>query len=1056
MLDSKFGGLNPKAKDFLEKFILKRSLDDKDIHARSKEFTKQYNALEKRVNALQIAVDKNEAFDQLAYSIKILEPTAKSPNYESAFRHLTYVGELVDASIKRAQATPPKPLTGADRSNFIQANPKTTVVVREQDRAAYVKKTLKGMNAAALKLDAGIDQLRKDRAAATSLGDMTALEEEYRGKIAAREQLGQRIAQFDHFEKTADERINGMLEAEALLKDGDSEMKAILKAYETGKGSKIDALDEASSSVHFPFLDSLSKAEDWNQTRSDQVASEAKRVLRGDTVYPGEPDVTALSTDQAKLLNSRLELAAKILKASHQKKVRKDKTALEKNLKYVQVLHNAVNKDMSFFKMKRSVGLPGAPEPKVDQFKALLTQMDGLDAQILDLNGRGDPQAGSFAKRSAALRKKINAADQAKPRDFSGCETDIEKLAEDLKKVLEAQTAPADTKGRSGARKTAAVLGTQLASKLFNAKPLSGKDADLVDVPGKEWGPGGKPDNAIPYAQIITIYDDKGEPTYHRIDMRKEKGTYVTRRTDKEIPRSTLDLMKGRVDTLNTMSQTLADGCEDVLTAYATETANMMKACTSKKGRAQFAAVEKQITELEKNGLKKKVVQTYRSNQLFQLEADWSDFRNRQPSMMPEDAYKEIFDKGGLKERVEAAVKKAEEIEGDYKIADGHIFTLFTELHSQGTQLQHTTVGTNLQSFLKKHVKRILKLNAKSDNPDLALEQKIEAALKTIKASGLKSSDYQGPIRTKYEEARRYAEMKTEGGVKKGKELALEAYGEVEQLNLKLEGWMRADDKALMAAAADILKTIESTATGSEGESKRRAEYNDQLKAYKKKEKEVIKAASGKVNRKEIANRLKMLDARQKSIAKDLKTYEQFENATNQMAKLLPELDTLKEMAEKDSKGTLVGPGHMKVDKRFGVFAKSVQALSDIAKDVVKVRARPKASDDQLKDTKITKGLDDTEASLALVAQIADLSALDKACQDVQKKGRRSKAKKREEREKALALLHKARARIENHPAVQLYRDNRFDGGQQFAIVRNNLHNLEVGILASVNPRQSG
>ena len=1056
MLDDKLAGLNPNAKTFLEKYILKRSIDDSSEQSDTGKFNKQYAALDKRIATIASAAEKNRIDEQLQYAIRVLQPTAKAPNYKAAVRHLAYVEELIDAAIKKAQANPPKAHSGQDRSKFLNANDKAPVVVREKDRAAYVTNALSGMKAAALKLDGSIDQLRKDRAAAGSLGDMKALEEEYRAKIAAREQLGQRIAQFEQFEKTADQRVNLMLDAQTLWQDGSAEMTKVAQAFVTDPKGKIDVLDEASSSVYFIFEDSASKAKALNKTLSEKVAANAKRVLRGDTVYPGEPEVTALSPDQVKLLNGRLELAEKMLAVSHKKRGRTDKKALEQSLKYVQVLHDAVASDMSFFVRAHANGLPQPPEADVDTFKALMARMDRLDAQILDLVGRGDPKAGVLLKHSDTLRKQIDTADQSKTRDFSACETDLEKLAAAIKKLLDAQPASTQSAGRTEARKAAAALGSALATQLYNAKPLSGKEAERVDVPGKDWGRGGKPDNVIPMDQVITIYDDKGNPTYHKIDMRKEKGTFVTRRDDKEIPRSIMDLMKGRVDTLNTMSQTLADGCDDVLADYAKQTEEMMKACTSKKGRAQFAAVEKQLSELEKNGLKKKVVQTYRADALMQLEADWKDFRKRQPNMMPADAYKEIFDAGGLKERIEKLVETSEQIEKDYKTADGHIFALFTQLHSQGTQLHSTMVGTNLQYLLKDQVKRILKLNEKSDSPDKALKDKIEAALKKIKESGLKSADYQGPIRTQYEDARRYAEMKTEGGVKQGKALAVAAYKDVEKLNQKIEGWRRLNDKSLMAAADEILKLVEATAAGSEGEAKRRSDYDQQVKDFKAKVKAVNKAASGKVNKKEIENRRKMVEAQQKSIAADLKKYEQFENATSQMAKLLPELDTLKAMAEKDSKGRLAGPGNMKVDKRFGVFAESVKALSEIARDVVKTRARPKASDDQLKVTSIVKGLDDTEKSLALVAQIADLSALDKACQEIEKKGRRSKAKKLEQREKALALLHKARKRIENHPAVQLYRENPFDGGQQFAMVRNNLHNLEIGILASVDPRQHG
>ncbi len=111
-------------------------------------------------------------------------------------------------------------------------------------------------------------------------------------------------------------------------------------------------------------------------------------------------------------------------------------------------------------------------------------------------------------------------------------------------------------------------------------------------------------------------------------------------------------------------------------------------------------------------------------------------------------------------------------------------------------------------------------------------------------------------------------------------------------------------------------------------------------------------------------------------------------------------------------------------------------------------------SDEQKKTyAKLDSHLDKTDKSLKLVAKVADASALVKIAGEIDA-AKDGKKKKLERREKALSLLHRVRSQVDTHPAVKLYHENPFDRGAHFSMLRNYLHYVEIGILASVDPRE--
>lgn len=1061
--------LNPKAKRFVEKYILHRTQDnaiqvDVDTSDLAADFQKRYSKLEKRIQRLKNKADQTRIGDHLSDAAEMVRNDQDEAAFASAFRALDYVQELIDKAKDTAAAAKKNKHKKVERKAFLKSQKKTPEVMRETKRVAHVKTELKSMKAAVAKLEADMDDLRQKSAAATSLRETRANEAEFTNKRATRDRLLERIDQFEHFRATSRDRVNLMLDADSRWDASVNDLQAITQIVQDGKlGDDIAPLQDAVSSVYFVFEASFKDAAAKNAELTTKVDAQANRVLRGAAVTPNEPEVTALSDNQAKLLNDCLSLAQKLLQQIANAGRKSTKEDVENTLKNIQALHNKVAADMAFFVSCRNVGLMPPKEAKVDEYLALKQKLDSAECQLMDLFAQADPSDKAIQKQIADLRADLSqvqkdalAADKSAQRDFTSCQADYDSFLMDLNTLIAAVPVPSQSAGAQQAQKVANKLGSQLAEELFKTKLLTGKQKDLVDYPGKDWGPGGRPDKFVPYDTVITTYDQKGDAEYHQIAMKKEKGAFVAKRDDNKIPVSIMEMLKGRVDALQAMSETMVVGCDDVLKAYAAETETMMAACTSDSGRTVFVEVEKQIKKLEKNGLKKKVVQEFRLDALPQLEADWNSFRKAQPTMLPKEAYDAVFGDGssqGLKERIETLVKDAEALKKEYTKNDSRVANILFDLHATGSE--DTSVGWMTKWFVKDRAKQFLKVASAKNFPDPTMKDRITKAMEEIKQAKLKSTDYQGKLRPKYEEGRRFNEMKTEGGIAHATTVLTKLQKDVEALRNDFLVWRsnsKADDIAKEMAA--FVDQLEEMADGSTKEKARRAEYDALDKIYSSRETALFKSSLFKMNSKEHMNRLSMVQSRKKAIDKDLKKYEQFETAAEHLKPLLDELAQLIQVAREDETGLLTGPDFINVKKRFDVLHTSIQALARLSDQLVPSQVKPRLSDVQQGDRQVQKGLSNTDAALKKVSAVVDLSTLDKACSAIHAKGDRSKSQRRKEREAALSALHKVRTRLEKHPSVDLYRQNPFDNGIQFVMVRNNLHNLEIGILASVDPRQ--
>jgi len=1075
-------GLNDAQQLFLSRYIRKLPRFGKGKVERSNnDLTAKLGQFETRYRRVKEQIDKAKAkghpgIDQLNSELmlagEVLNRNLKEPNFDGAQQQLGFVMELIrDPTAGNPPGMPPKKTRDVnERAKFLEKVKHSSEMLRQTHRSDTVKSELKGLKNARDKLDQAIKTLSAEaKDDSNDIGTLRKLQEEYREKVAARDALDMRIRQFEQYEATEAVRIDRMMDASDRMTSARDFADGVADALVKAPLGPIPELEKLTESVRAPTHTDVADARAKNRELGTRVLRDASRVLRADMIFPGEPEIMAISREEAKSLAALLKTADSMIvvlekgeavtKGSNGKsqtqKVKQSDT--ERQLKYIAALHNRVASDLALFSSTRSTGLPFVPSPDPDAEAVLTARLERLEARMLDLYGRGSKDEPKLSGEVAALRKDLGKpvkTDSNGDPDYSDLIKEFDRLEKAADTAFSVLVAPVETETVKKARAVAGNVAAALAKDFFQGKVLSSKDADRIDLPGKDWGEEGKPKDAIPFDEVMQVPGPDGNPTYFRIATKSQKGVSdVTRRKDKHIPREVLNMLKDRAETLALMAETMGEGCEDILKAYADETEQMMKDYVGTEAHTEYDKIEELLGKIEKDYLKHKTVLAFQPVALPQFQADWAAFKSGWLKKSPKDALGEIT---ALKTRAEALLSSAKSTETLHKENDRRIGWVFLQLASvldQQGMGGSSDLGTKMADLLNGGALRL----AKAKNADPAIIQEIEAAMKTVADNSklkLNLSDYQGTWRRDMERANRFNIEKNEGAVVEAKKVLDPLFKSIENFQNSMDkiGSLKGDD--LNGFLKDLAAKMKDSAEGAVADVERHKLYEAELATLSKLRKEVEKASGGKLSKKDFESRLKGLIAQKDAIKKDVEKTMDYEGGRKQLATLALDFKSLAAAAGLDSAGKDSGPGKIKVKPRADALVQSLVTLADAAANLVKVNARKKASPTQLSDPKIVKNLDDAEKTLGSIKDIADASALAGLADKIDKGHGDPKAMKFARREEALVILRRLRARIESHPGVKLYQENPFDQGIHFSPVRNNLHFTEIGILTSVDPRE--
>lgn len=1022
-----------------------------DYDRQLRAFMLQIDAVQERLKGVPDQGDAARLQREIDGAWRILGADDK-PNFEGARNHLQYIVELIEKA-KTATAPVIKVRNDKERRDYVDAHKNEPQIKRMVHRRDEVAKEIPALKAARTKLEADLKALRDKRGTLTQVSEMRALNEEYAEKLAASEALAARIAQFEKFQEDESDRVDMLLDIDDRMDETRTATMDLTSAIGTDPLALVPSLDLAARSVYAFSFESIAAAVKATAALQTRVDFEEKRVVRADVVFPTETEITAISSAQAALLGGQLENARKLLAPLDVKKKKLPKPAVvDRSLKYIALIHQQVQTDLSLYLQCRLVGLPPVPEVEVKPSDRLDHELTRIDVRAIGLYGAAAAKVPGLRKQVETLRGDLVKAKTDK--EVSAVELKITALSDEVAKLETDLPESLDSKGRTEAKKVASDVAKKLAEDLFKTEALKPDEIAKIEDPTKVHGPDGPPKDEIPLDEVLKV-GEGDKAVYYRIQTKKQKGvSNVHRRDDKKIPREVIDMFKGRVDTLNAMAETLSEDCEDLLIAYADETARMMETYTTPESHKHYEDVRQAIIDLDKKVFKHKTVLAHQPIDLPGVQLEWEDFKKKHLDMKPADAYAAVFGSGKLKEKLEGLVKKAERAKEIYESNKNEIAAVFRDLSAvldQSGLGDGGAFGSEIARLMNGEAVRL----AKKYGTDPALVQQIETAAAVMQKTGGDASDFHGGMRRDLEKAFKYNKMKDEASVRAARDMARNVAKERDKFNSMLGNRANLDAQGRADFVKRLADMMTDQAEGSKQYIKEKADYDGAKKKYKTALSAAKSAKKGKFNKKELETKIDGIEASYKGIKKDTETYFTYTTGKSDLEELTRELTEIEELAKTDKKGGHARASKIKVKPRAEALKTSLETMADVASKVIGARARTKLSDVQEKDKSIGAGLDKADASLALVKSIIDVGELVTLGGKMDAGKHDKKSVKIARREEGLTVLRRARDRLKSHPAVQLYSDNPFDMGAAEKIVLTNFHNVEIGILATVDPRES-
>ncbi|MEL6476000.1 MAG: hypothetical protein AAFR17_01630 [Pseudomonadota bacterium] len=797
-----------------------------------------------------------------------------------------------------------------------------------------------------------------------------------------------------------------------------------------------------------------------------QIATASTTIVRMDRVSPDEPQITEISAKQAASLTGMLDKAERLLPT--------DKV-LEAEAIWLKA-------DTLFRGMKgaRAVALPPVQKP-TDRAKELKGLLGEIQAGIYDLEALGNDQAATHQTALDALKGEYTAAVDAVGDDkMQAVDPKIVALLKTVKDAVATkvevskQTELLAQKAEETGKKVNKILADIYRTKDVTAPvtyrdPVTDEEKTISRIEDPLYTYSKVELEAIELAgglvkteDVLTVEGPDGKDRILEIQHRDDSlGGDLTRRGEKGVPRELLDMMKHRADTLKMLAEDPADGTAEMMMVYTAE----MEAWTrvlednKKKSTSAFVDLEKRIDKI-KRILGELPLSTYKPIALATFETEWKTFLSEWQTALPLDTDKQLkiyeVQVTELKKRADTIKEQHETLT---KTVDTHISDVRKALDTAGKEIKNfcklmqsyeQDQAPGMAQYLSK-----LKEAGKIEGFNTENEKKLKSVKMQLENTG------EGAITTAQKNYDAIKEGLTQE-LKNARALAIALKGDA---IVAKKAWEKL--KGGFIAAAD--KSVDLA--------KKKTEY-DKLKAAMDAE---IKQANKDL--KDNGDRLPDIgEAKSKvsALESNVKAIDGQGKATGDYDDALTRLKELDADRQEVKRITALASGKLKdvtpfkqvnVAGRVDLLTQGFTKLAEAARKVkptIEGKAdgeavvQPENENDAptvvLEKVKYAKQIEAVDAIMGMVAAIGAPNDIKEKAKEVDSlagtqpkdvdKTKRDEAKK--VRGEILALIRSLEGRLEGHPALEVYRDNPFDSGNAFILLRSAIHNLRKGVLESI------
>ncbi|TDK53681.1 hypothetical protein [Antarcticimicrobium luteum] len=909
------------------------------------------------------------------------------------------------------------------------------VAARELARSDRLKADAERLDGALVKIDEKIDGLRQEVEGAEGFQEKRALLAQIAAETERRDALEERARQMDAYRASAAQRVEKMLAAEALQAAAQERVAEV-----DPDGDDLDTKlaewsgqrpDGAKAIVPLDPDGDLSGKELQREQEvilanivylKTAVERSAAKIVVDAKLYPDEADLTEISAPQKVSLLKMLTLAESLCdKGKHAE---------------ARALHADVQSLWRSFIDARSFVLPDLPEDGPDLGKRVERSVKQLSAAIERLWGMGGDD-GPFRDRLDAIKRAAETAGTQEAPDYRPILADIDAMERDLALALRqaAQLSPEDEQSKEQAAKTASKIATALLS-LYRTEVIS--EGDVAGVHPND---------------LLVVLKDDGRKEYHRIRLRDDET--VQRREDKSIPREAIDALRQQMQMLDQMAASDTAGSAEAVAAAAKK-ADEMRAAIAE-GGDDYKRVTTALQAFDKKMADKKL-QEWRMNGTEPLTARKEKFASGYAaSMLPADAANEAEQLLSEAETLIAATGPLKEKYGTVKVRlDGIENKL-----SAKPKGDDPTLGKVLADLIKNGPAAVS--TGPLSIPEMAevqrLQKEIVAALDKIKALGQHGTGVQGAFRKSLGEVRKTLETKSEQGVLKAEQDAATLEQQVDAELARVQVRPSVDPMAYLRQIAALTKGAAKACEDKDAAQTRAGELRETAKTELAAAKTALDGATRLASKVEYKAVYDSLESQYKSADKAWNNGKGDAEAT--ISAFEPVISNAKELAADLGQLTTVRTGGERVDLdgfetalkvNMGKVAEAALAAGTVMTTLA-AQSEEQTGDDDL-DAAMTK----VRTILGEVGGLANVIAFPPGLQvgidmvlaetDPAKK----KADMAILREKVLSEIRKIANRIEEDPALEVYRDNPFDHGGSWPQFRATLLALETQVLKSLNP----
>lgn len=904
----------------------------------------------------------------------------------------------------------------------------STVAKIEETRMANVTATVDRIDKLVKIVDQNIKDLKKKFAEAQGFKEKVAIQAQLKDEKKRSEELKAQKVQLKSYEDSLALRVqrieSGELEGAKGQTLADNPAKVIARVKPdmpektvADKDSLLGGKDKNGQDVDGRY-----------QNLVKMYARALKRVSVDAKLYPEEPDVTDISTEQHGILTAILEKGKALGRTG---KLTEASYLFEESYKLYFTFLSA-NK----FSLPPTV--PPVPPADIKLDLAIKAAGAELD-EFWGYGGDADDKlrkvlAKITSERDVKIKNAETSADELKDLQErieafrKLVATEYEKLGDPVlsQKGQDAKTKAVDT--RNAVSKE--LLG------MFQTKPLQ-----LAELEG------------VPANKLLTVKDGN-EVKYYEIQTKR--GGTQDRREDKDIPLEALNMLYERSAMLDLLAEEspVDDDSAEAMDKIADETAKMLEAI--KNGGPDYKHVFDQIKECKKLEAEK-IFTEWVPDGFYEAKAELKNFSGDYATrFMPADARKKIDE---IFQTLTTKKTEADGLKEDYKKVEALIRAVEYDLEPDKKKKgSDESPVTQFEAMMKGGTSGMFAglISAPSETKRLnELQLEMKQHLETMKTLGTKNG-LQGALKHELEVARQKLDMKSKTGITNAeadaKAIRIRVNKQVADLKAPNPPDLAYLEKA-GAFLADLAKGAQKAKDDHDGAETARKETKEKLE-------EVLKVLDkNKATMTSYKEYKTVYDGQKKAYDAAVKDFEKAKTpAASARDQFTTQLSSAKQLAENVGKLTTIQTGSIPtVD--FANWQTAVTSNLGKVCDAAKRAAttlRDKAADD---DPTIIAAADEAAKVLDLagdqkVRDIATLkgSVIKLADDAFALTGTDRKDALAVAREQVLAELRRIRVETEKHPALVVYRDNPIDKGSTWPQFASTLHAFDVEVLTKMNP----